>query len=74
MNAVVSEKGQVTIPKKIGDGLGLVAGSILDFSESEGKIIARRIVEENPISRWKGKGRLPSGQSVDGYLQISRGA
>ena len=33
MNAVLSEKGQDTIPKAIWDDLGLVAGSVLDFSE-----------------------------------------
>jgi AbrB family looped-hinge helix DNA binding protein len=72
MNAVLSEKGQVTIPKQIRDELGLVAGSILDFEEENGKIVARKVVLENPISAWRGKGRLPECQSVDEYLAVSR--
>jgi len=72
MNAVISEKGQVTIPKTIRDDLGLVPGSILDFREVEGQIIVRKIVQENPFSTWRGKGRLPTGDSVDQYLQIVR--
>lgn len=73
MNAVLSEKGQVTIPKPIRDGLGLVAGSILDFEEEEGRIVVRKVVAENPISAWRGRGRLPVGKSVSDYLQILRG-
>jgi antitoxin PrlF len=72
MNAVLSEKGQVTIPKKLRDNLGLVPGSVLDFLESDGKIIVQRVVAENPISSWKGRCRLPAGSSVDHYLRIIR--
>lgn len=70
---MLSEKGQVTIPKRIREGLGLVPGSILDFEEEDGRIVARKVVAENPISAWKGKGRLPVGKSVGEYLQIIRG-
>jgi len=73
MNAVLSEKGQVTIPKSLRDDLGLVPGSVLDFTEDEGRIIVKKIVEENPISAWRGKGRLPAGKSVTEYLRIARG-
>lgn len=72
MNAIVSEKGQVTIPKVIRDDLGLVAGTVLDFVEERGRIVARKVVEENPISAWRGKGRLPAGASVDEYLRGMR--
>ncbi len=73
MNAVLSEKGQVTIPKSIRDDLGLVPGSILDFTEEEGRIIVKKIVQENAISAWRGRGRLPAGKSVSEYLQVVRG-
>ena len=72
MNAIVSEKGQVTIPKAIRDDLGLVAGTVLDFAEESGRIVARKVVQENPISAWRGKGRLPAGGAVDEYLRILR--
>lgn len=74
MTATLSEKGQVTIPKPIRDDLGLAPGAILDFIEEDGRIIVRKIVPENPISAWRGKGRLPAGTSVDQYLQTLRDA
>lgn len=72
MKATVSEKGQVTIPKAIRDDLGLVAGSILDFSEEQGRIIGKKCVTENPIGAWRGRGRLPADLSVDQYLKAVR--
>ena len=74
MNAIVSEKGQVTIPKPIRYDLGLEAGSILEFTEDHGRIIVTKILQDNPISAWRGKGVLPSGRSVNEYLDIVRGA
>ncbi|MFA7344537.1 MAG: AbrB/MazE/SpoVT family DNA-binding domain-containing protein [Terrimicrobiaceae bacterium] len=73
MNAVLSEKGQVTIPKSLRDDLGLVPGSVLDFTEEEGRLIVKKTVSENPISAWRGKGRLPAGKTVVEYLHIVRG-
>ena len=73
MNAILSEKGQVTIPKPIRDDLGLEAGSVLEFTEDEGRIIVRKIVQENPISAWRGRGSVPAGSSVTEYLNLTRG-
>ena len=70
---MLSEKGQVTIPKSLRDDLGLIPGSVLDFTEDEGRIIVTKIVEENPISAWRGRGRLPVGKTVSEYLRIARG-
>jgi antitoxin PrlF len=73
MNAIISEKGQVTIPKILRDNLGLAPGTVLDFSEEEGRIVARKVVSEDPISAWRGRCALPGGLSVRAYLDISRG-
>jgi len=73
MNAILSEKGQVTIPKPIRDDLGLEAGSVLEFTEDEGRIIVTKILQENPISAWRGRGVLPTGRSVTEYLNLTRG-
>jgi AbrB family looped-hinge helix DNA binding protein len=72
MNAVLSEKGQVTIPKNIRDGMGLAPGTVLDFEEENGRIIVRKVVAENPIAAWRGRGRLPSGKSVEEYISTIR--
>ena len=72
MNAVLSEKGQVTIPKAIRDDLGLTPGSLLDFTEDHGQIIVRKVMTINPISAWRGRGKLPMGKSVSDYLNLTR--
>jgi AbrB family looped-hinge helix DNA binding protein len=42
MNSVVSEKGQVTIPKALRERLGIKAGEVLEFSEEQGRLVAAR--------------------------------
>lgn len=74
MNCILSEKGQVTIPKPIRDDLGLEAGCVLEFTEDKGRIIVKKIIRENPISAWRGRGALPAGGSVTEYLNLIRGA
>ncbi|MEZ5120475.1 MAG: AbrB/MazE/SpoVT family DNA-binding domain-containing protein [Solirubrobacterales bacterium] len=40
MKSVVSEKGQVTIPKPLHDRLGIQPGTELDFDARDGRLIA----------------------------------
>jgi antitoxin PrlF len=73
MKAIVSEKGQVTIPKAIRSRLGIRPGTVLDFSAEEGRLVAVKEQAEDAISRWRGKGSLPGGLTVDEYLAEVRG-
>jgi AbrB family looped-hinge helix DNA binding protein len=73
MKTTVSEKGQITIPKSIRDSLGMAPGTILDVEEGEGGVILRKREEGDPIDRWLGKGKLPTGADVDDYLDTIRG-
>jgi len=50
MRATVSSKGQVTIPKRLRDRLGIREGSVLDFSEAGGKLIAERTANDDPVA------------------------
>ena len=44
MSTTVTSKGQVTIPKRVRDLLGLVPGSSVDFEvSSEGQVTLRRV-------------------------------
>ena len=72
MKAIVSEKGQVTIPKACRDRLGLQAGSVLDFEAREGKLVAVKQQHLDVFLKWRGKGRLPRGRNVDQYLEVIR--
>jgi len=72
MKAVVSEKGQVTIPKACRDRLGLRPGTVLDFEARDGKLIAAKQQAEDVFRKWRGKARLPGSQTVDRYLDMIR--
>ena len=73
MKAVVSEKGQVTIPKGIRDRLGIRPGTVLEFEAAAGKLVAVKTSGEDGFSRWRGKGKIPGGLDVDAYLKGARG-
>ena len=50
MKAVVSEKGQVTIPKKLRERLGIRRGQILEFETRDGLLIGRKAAEDDPVA------------------------
>jgi AbrB family looped-hinge helix DNA binding protein len=68
MKAILSEKGQITIPKGCRDKLGLRPGAVLDFEATQGKLVGRKVQPDDALQRWRGKGRIPGGLSVDDYL------
>jgi AbrB family looped-hinge helix DNA binding protein len=73
MSSVVSEKGQITIPKQVRDRLGLVPGSVLELKAEDGKLVGEKRLPEDVFAKWRGRGRLPGGGSVDDYLARIRG-
>ena len=73
MKAILSEKGQITIPKRCRERLGLRPGTVIDFEAAQGKLVGRKVQSEDMIRRWQGKGRIPGGLSVDEYLARVRG-
>lgn len=70
MNSRVSEKGQVTIPKRLRDSLGLEAGTELVFGERDGMLIAKKVPAVSSLLQLVGI--LPP-MDVDEYLEQSRG-
>lgn len=71
MNARVSEKGQVTIPKPLRDRLGIRAGEVLDFEEQGGKLVARKADSRDPVDSLYGMLELPA--RPDALLDELRG-
>jgi antitoxin PrlF len=72
MKSIVSEKGQVTIPKACRDRLGLRSGSILNFEARDGKLIGVKQQREDVLRKWRGASQLPDGLDVDQYLDKIR--
>lgn len=74
MKSIVSEKGQVTIPKLVRHKLGLVPGSSLEWEAAGGQLVGRKRVEQDVFSKWRGRGKLPGKMNVDQYLKVVRDA
>ena len=71
MKAIVSEKGQVTIPKPLRSRLGIKPGSVLDFEAEGGRLVARKAAVVDPVdAAW---GILKLAEPVDDFLDRTRG-
>jgi AbrB family looped-hinge helix DNA binding protein len=71
MKAIVSEKGQITIPKPLRDRLGIRPGQVLDFAEERGRLVATKAVPENPVGAVYGILRL--NRRTDEVIRSLRG-
>lgn len=71
MKAIVSEKGQVTIPKRLRDRLGLRAGTVLEFDEDEGRLVGRKAPTTDPLDELFGS--LDLGMTTDEMMDELRG-
>ena len=54
MKAVVAERGQVTIPKRLRERLGIRPGTVLEFREEADKLIAEKAETVGALDRWHG--------------------
>jgi len=71
MKAIVSEKGQVTIPKLLRERMGIRSGDVLEFSEERGGLLARKALERDPVDAVYGTLKLD--RSVDEMIDEMRG-
>ncbi len=71
MKTRVSEKGQVTIPKRLRDQLGIRFGDELDFEVEGGRLVAAKVAERDAIDLLYGSLRLPA--STDHLIEELRG-
>ncbi len=71
MKAVVSERGQVTIPKKLRERLGIEPGEVLDFAEENGRLVAVKLVAVSRLDR--AFGILKPGRRTDDVMLELRG-
>lgn len=71
MKAIVSEKGQITVPKTVRDRMGLRPGDELDVVEEHGQIVARKVSRSDPIDSVYGIVELPGG--TDAFIRDIRG-
>jgi antitoxin PrlF len=70
MKAKVAERGQVTIPKVLRERLGIRPGTVLDFKEEQGKLVAVKAAAMDTIDQFYGK--LGSGRRTDDVMRELR--
>lgn len=58
MKTIVSEKGQITIPKLLRESLGIAPGQVLDFIEEQGRLVATKAGARDPVAGVYGILRL----------------
>jgi antitoxin PrlF len=73
MKTTLSEKGQITIPKPVRTALGLRPGAVIEIRVEGGELIGKKANVEDVFVKWRGRGALPKGMSVDSYLERARG-
>lgn len=71
MKAVVSEKGQITIPKAVRTKLGLRPGTVMEFEADGGQLVGRKTDTRDPIDELYGS--LKMDEPVDEYIEHVRG-
>jgi AbrB family looped-hinge helix DNA binding protein len=50
MLSTVSEKGQITVPKRLRERLGIHPGDRLELVEDAGRLVATRVVPGDPVA------------------------
>jgi len=61
VKAIVSEKGQVTIPKRLRERLGIRPGETLELDDDDGRLIATKASDHNPVDEVYGILELEGG-------------
>ncbi len=61
MTTTISSKGQVTVPRKLRDVLGLTPGTKLEFELGEGgTLVCRKAAAVSFFSKFQGVGKTPN--------------
>lgn len=71
--AKITSKGQITIPKKVRERLGVHPGEDVGFEEKDGMIFIKKAVKKSPFDRWVGKLRHQKGKKADDIIRDLRG-
>jgi len=71
--AKITSKGQITIPKKVRERMGVSEGESVYFVEEGGVFHIKKVVLKSPFDKWVGFIKNPSGKSVDEIIEEMRG-
>ena len=74
-NAKITSKGQITIPIKVRQALGVKEGDRLVFEQNGGDMVVRPVKKESPFAKYQGIGTPGIGkgrQAVIDYVRSLR--
>jgi AbrB family looped-hinge helix DNA binding protein len=71
--AKVTSKGQVTIPKKVREKLGIQPGEEVGFEERGEQVILKKALTKSPFDKWVGQLKHLKGQRSDNLVREIRG-
>ena len=71
MHNSIGERGQITIPKRIRESLGLKPGMQLEIFEQEGSVVLRKPGVGEALEKWGETAENPYG-STDEFLRAVR--
>jgi antitoxin PrlF len=71
MKTIVSEKGQITIPKPLRVRLGIRVGQVLQVKEEHGRLVMTKRAHRDPFDKYFGILKL--GRSTDEIMKELRG-
>lgn len=71
MKTIVSEKGQVTIPKPLRTKLGIRPGTVLEFEADRGRLVGRKQGGRDAVDEIYGS--MTMDEPVDAYIDRTRG-
>ena len=68
----LTSKGQITIPRKVREQLGISTGDKIQFKEKNGVFTIKKSVKESPFDKWVGYLK-DKGKSTDSIIEEIRG-
>ena len=74
MATTVTSKGQVTVPQRVRERLGIVPGSKVEFElADDGRVVLTKVDPEKQVSRFeKLRGSAGPGMSTDELMALLR--
>jgi antitoxin PrlF len=73
IHAKVTSKGQITLPKKVREKLGVRPGENVGFEERNGIFYIKKTVKKSPFDKWIGRLKQLEGQQSDNLVKELRG-
>lgn len=73
LKAKLTSKGQLTIPKKVREKLGLSPGEELAFEEKNGVFYIKKSSKPSPFDRWIGRLKTGRAGKTDKIMEELRG-